>query len=156
MRSFKALIIRSAPSLAAILLVSCAGGPSLNPPSGTIAGITVPKSKVVVRQEQMLKFTGLTYVLPAGEYRPAYEDAIGIYYEAPSKVIQRENFLGMHIPDRPFDGGIFLERANPQVSKIYLVAPGNEGGEIHRMLHGGRPYKVSDSPQPIQFQLIKS
>jgi hypothetical protein len=149
-------IIRLAPSLAAILFVSCMSAPSVKPTSGTIAGITAAQSKVVVRQEQRFKFAGVTYVLTVGEYRPAYEDTIGIYYEAPKKLIQKEDFLGMHIPDKIVDGGIFLERANPKLSKIYKVAPKNEGGEIQRMLIGGKPIIIPRSPQAIQFQLIKS
>ncbi len=149
-------IIRFASGLAAVLLVSCMTAPTVKPPSGTIAGITAAKSKVVVRQVQSFKFAGLTYVLTVGEYRPAYEDTVGIYYEAPNKVIQKENFMGIQVPDKIVDGGIFLERANPKVSKIYKVAPKDEGGEIQRIMIGGKPIVIPREPQSIQFQLIKS
>lgn len=138
-------------------LYGCAGGPALNPPSGTIGGISAPKSKVVLsRQQEAKQGINVTYVLPAGDYRAAFEDETGIYYEAPSKVIMKENFLGMNLPGKPFTGGIFLERANPKVAKIYSIAPENEGGEIHRMLKGGRPGKPIIPRQPIQFQLTRS
>ena len=108
-----------------------------------IGGISAPKSKVVVRQQQDVRMAiNVTNVLPAGDYRPAFEDATGIYYEAPSKVIMKENFLGINLPGKPFTGGIFLERANPQVAKIYGITPENEGGEIQRMMKGGRPAKT--------------
>jgi hypothetical protein len=152
-----ALAMRSTIVSGAILLVSCVSGPPLNPPSGTIGGISAAKSKVVLHQQQDLKLAStITYVYPAGDYRPVYEDATGIYYEAPSKIIQKEIFLGMHVPDKPFTGGIFLERGNPGVAKIYGVHPLNEGGEIQRMLKGGRPVKPFLPRQPLQFQLTRS
>ena len=149
-------LIRFAPGLAAILFVGCMSAPSVKPTSGTIAGIPAAQSKVVVRQEQTFKFAGLTYVLTVGEYRPAYEDTVGVYYEAPNKLIQKENFIGIQVPDKIVDGGIFLERANPKVSKIYKVAPKDEGGEIQRMRIGGKPIIIPRAPQQIQFQLTKS
>jgi hypothetical protein len=157
MHLIPALVVRSAIVSGAILFVSCAGGPPLNPPSGMIGGVSAAKSKVVVHQQQELKLaSNLTNVFPAGDYRPAYEDATGIYYEAPSKIILKEVFLGMHVPDKPFTGGIFLERTSPGVAKIYGIYPANEGGEIQRMLKGGRPAKPFSPRQPIQFQLTKS
>lgn len=157
MHLIPAFVVRSAIVSGAILLVSCASGPKLNPPSGVIGGISAAKSKVVVRQQQELKLaSNISDVFPAGDYRPAFEDATGIYYEAPSQVIQKEIFLGMHVPDRPFTGGIYLERTSPGVAKIYGINPGNQGGEIERMLKGGRPGKPTVPRQPIQFQLTKS
>jgi hypothetical protein len=140
----------------AILLVSCAG-PPLNPPSGTIGGISAPKSKVVLKRQQEVKVgINVAYVLPAGDYRPAFEDKTGVYYEAPSKIIMKENFLGLNLPGKPLPGGIFLERSNPNVAKIYGIVPENEGGEIQRMLKGGRPVKPMLPREPVQFQLTKS
>ena len=157
MHVIPALVVRSAIVSGAILLVSCSSGPPLNPPSGTIAGISAPKSKVVLRQQQEVRLAvNITNVLPAGDYPPAFEDATGIYYEAPSKCISRENFLGIQLRDEPFTGGIFLERANPQVAKIYGITPENQGGEIQRMMKGGRPAKPLLPREPIQFQLTKS
>lgn len=140
----------------AILFTGCAGKP-FNPPTGMIGGISAPHAKVFLRQQQEVKLAGnIDYILPAGEYRPAVQDETGIYFEAPSKVIMKENFLGIHLPGRPYDGGIFLERNNPQSAKIYHVVPANEGGEIQRMLKGGRPDKPMIPREPIQFQLKKS
>ena len=148
-------ISRSITGLVAILFAACVSAPSVKPPSGTIAGIAAEKSRVVVRHPQTFKFAGLTYVLTIGEYRPVYEDAIGIYYQAPQRLIEKENFVGIQMPDKLLDGGIFLERANPKLSKIYKVAP-KEGGEIPRILIGGKPIIIPREPQSIQFQLIKS
>jgi hypothetical protein len=141
--------------LGVTFLVGCAGT-VVKPPSGMIGGIPAPKSKVVLRQEQELKVIfSVSWVLPAGDYRPAVEDETGIYYEAPSKVIMKEVFLGMHLKGRPYDGGIFLARNNPQVAKIYFVVPMNEGGEIMRWLKGGRPDKPMTPREPVQFQLTR-
>src|SRR5688500_10080793 len=145
-----------APLLAGAFLVAGCAGTVVRPPSGTIGGIPAPKSKVVLHQEQEVKtHLNLSFVLPAGEYRPAVEDENGIYFEAPSKVIMKEVFLGMNLRGKPFGGGIFLERSNPQVAKIYLMVPANEGGEIQRWLKGGRPDKPITPKQPVQFQLTR-
>jgi hypothetical protein len=68
----------------------------------------------------------------------------------------KENFLGMNLPGKPFAGGIFLERSNPQVAKVYMVTPANEGGEIQRLMKGGRPEKPMAPSQPVQFHLTRS
>jgi hypothetical protein len=135
------------------LLCGCAGEP-INPPSGSIGGISAAQSKVVLQRETLVRMRGnVDYVYPAGDYRPAYQDATGVYYEAPSKVIMKENFLGIHLPGKPMEGGIFLERHNPGVAEIYGVYPRNEGGEIQRMLKGGRPMKPLAPLEPIKFEL---
>jgi hypothetical protein len=140
----------------AILFSGCAGTP-LNPPSGMIAGISASKSKVLLSREQEAKVaSNIAFILPAGEYRPVYEDADGVYFEAPSKIIMKENFVGINLPGNPFDGGIYLHRNNPQVAKIYSVVSRNQGGEIQRMLKGGRPEKPMLPRQPVQFQLTHS
>jgi hypothetical protein len=156
MHRFRSVISRFTLVSAALVLFGCAGGPKLAPPSGVIGGISAANSRIILRQEQSAKIaSNVSYVLPAGDYRPAYEDTTGVYYEAPSKVIQKEIFLGMNIPDRPFAGGIFLERANPGVAKVYIITPANEGGEIMRLMKGGRPAKPILPRAPIQFELTK-
>jgi hypothetical protein len=54
--------------------------------------------------------------LPAGEYRPAYEDNDYYYYQAPAKlVINRFN-------SRMFDGGIYIPRSGATVLRgCYFV-----------------------------------
>jgi hypothetical protein len=64
--------------------------------------------------------------------------------------------LGIRVTDLLLEGGIFLERANPKLSKIYKVAPKNGGGEMQRMRFGGKPIIIPRAPMAIQFQLIKS
>jgi hypothetical protein len=149
------LLARVSAVLVALILSGCAGT-TFRPPSGKIGGIPATKAKAVLRTQQEFKMASITFILPAGNYRAAFEDESGIYFEAPSKVIMRENFLGMKIPDKPFDGGIFLERSAPQTAKIYTVVPANEGGEIQRMLHGGRPGKPMPTKEPVVFELTRS
>lgn len=139
--------------LVAVCLCGCASTP-LNPPTGTIGGISAAQSKVVLREEQLVRMRGnVDYVYPAGDYRVAYQDTTGVYYEAPSKVIMKENFLGMKLPGKPMEGGIFLERSNPKVAKIYGVYPRNQGGEIQRMMQGGRPMEPQSPMVPVRFEL---
>jgi hypothetical protein len=118
-----------------------------------IGGMPASKSKVVLRKEQSFKFLNVHYTYPAGDYRPAYEGATGVYYEAPGAVVMQENFLGMGMPKHPYTGGIFVERADPKRANLYLVAPNNEGGEIQRALKGGRPYILNREPVTIDFEL---
>ena len=137
----------------ASVLCACAAT-RLNPPSGSIGGLAATQSRVVLPAQQEVRVAiNVTYVLPAGEYRPVMENDAGIYYESPSKVFMRENFLGMQLRDKPFDGGIYLERAAPQVAKIYVTVPVNQGGEIQRLLSGGRPAKPILPREPIVFEL---
>jgi hypothetical protein len=138
------------------VLCGCAGK-SLNPPSGRIGEFPASQSKIVLREQQLVRMRGnIDYVYPAGDYRVAYEDAVGVYYEAPSKVMMKENFLGIHLPGHPFDGGIYLERVNPHIAKVYIVTPQNEGGEIQRMIRGGRPQEPRVPLVRVQFELKKS
>jgi hypothetical protein len=145
---------RLVASLCAVILLGGCAGESLNPPSGRIGGISAAQSKVILTRETLVRMRGnVDYVYPAGEYRPAYQDAAGLYFEAPSKVIMKENFLGLHLPGKPMTGGIFLDRQNPTVAKIYAVNPENEGGEIQRMMKGGRPNPPLAPLEPIKFEL---
>jgi hypothetical protein len=101
--------------------------------------------------------SNVTFVFPAGDYRPVFENAAGIYFEAPSKIIMNEKFFGLaQLPGRPLTGGIFLERSNPTVAKTYLIMTGEGEGEIPRYLHAGRPSKPTPPREPIQFELRKS
>ena len=86
-------------------------------------------------------------VLPAGEYRAVFSDAEGIYYEAPSKLIEKQTIAGMHAPDLPFAGGIFLERLNPHTAKIWGMSLGSSDP--------GRPAKLIIPESAIQFRLTR-
>jgi hypothetical protein len=154
-QTFRGYVLPVSILLCGFLLGGCATGPALSPPSGTIGAIPAANSKVVLRQQQEVKQSGmLSYTYPAGEYRPAYQDDAGIYYEAPSKIIMNERFFGaIPLRGKPMEGGIFLDRNNPGQAQIYGVVPANEGGEIQRLLRGGRPAKPLVPAEPIQFEL---
>jgi hypothetical protein len=54
-------------------------------------------------------------ILPAGEYRPLYEDADYYYYQAPSKVVVND------LTSLLFDGGIYLARGTTIPRGWYYV-----------------------------------
>jgi len=54
-------------------------------------------------------------LLPAGEYRPVYEDDQCYYYQAPSKVVV--NDLGSLL----FDGGMYVMRGDTTPSGWYYI-----------------------------------
>ena len=114
-------------------------------------------AKVVVRQLQEVKVAvNMSYVMPAGEYKPVMENDKGIFFEAPNPLFAKEVFLGMNVPAKLFKGGIFLDRSDPHTALIYGITPENQGGEIQRMLYGGRPAKPLKPRQPIVFELKRS
>src|ERR1044072_5804503 len=116
-------LVRSLLLPGAMFLVSCSSGPSLNPPTGNVAGMAATKSKLVVSHEQTFRYGNMVYAFPAGDYRPVYQDASGVYYEAPSSVIRRENVFVVNLSKEMVSGGILLDRANPQVARIYEIPP---------------------------------
>lgn len=139
----------------ALLFVSCATVPPLDPPSGFIAGIPVEKSKVVVLQSQEVKLSAInSNVMPPGEYRPVFEDNSGVYYQAPAAIIYRETFLGAQLPEKVFRGGIYLERANPQVAKIYEKQTAEQGPRRSLLAWSIKVPRNGVVPRdPIKFQL---
>ncbi len=113
--------------LPVLILSGCASVP-LRPPSGSIRDIPTTEARVVLRAKQDVRASiKVSYLLLAGEYRPVMENDTGVYFEAPSKVFLRETFLTAQLPNKPFDGGIFLERSAPQVAKLYLTVPKQSG-----------------------------
>ena len=141
--------------MAPLLLVSCSTVPPLDPPSGFIAGIPVAKSKVVLLQSQEVKLSPINSdVLPAGEYRPVFEDNTGVYYQAPAGIIYRETFLGGRLPEQVFLGGIYLERANPQLARIYEKQTAEQGPRRSLLTWSIKLPRNGFVPQqPINFQL---
>lgn len=137
-----------------VFLASCeTAPPPLSPPSGVIGRIPAGKSKLVVPRQQEVRFAEntITNVLPAGVYRPVAGNDAGVFYEAPSKIIERQTVAGMRIPDRPFTGGIFVERTNPQAAMIYEARSeiGAEGTPQHQ------PGKTFSPRDPIQLRLTR-
>ena len=135
--------------VAMFLLVSCSTPPPTppSPPAGVIGGIPAMQSKVVLRQQEVKMSANITDLLPAGEYRAAYGDPNGVYYEAPSKIIERQGIIGMRTPDLPFTGGIYLERANPTAAKIWEMSQDPVAGR--------RPGKLYSPEEQIGFKLTR-
>jgi hypothetical protein len=61
-------------------------------------------------------------ILPAGEYRPLYEDADYYYYQAPSKVVVND------LTSLMFDGGVYVARGATIPSGWYYV--GQDGSQV--------------------------
>lgn len=140
----------------AATLIGCAGR-SVRPPSGSIGGITAATAKVVLRQQQEVKtHVNMSYVLPAGDYKAVMENDTGIFFEAPSPLFAKEIFLGINVPAKLIKGGIYLDRSAPQTALIYGITSENQGGEIQRMLYGGRAGKPLKPRQPIVFELKRT
>jgi len=142
-------------TVASLLLVSCSTVPPLDRPSGLIAGIPVEKSRVVVLQSQEVKLSPInSNVMPAGEYRPVFEDKTGVYYQAPSAIIYRETFLGARLADQVFSGGIYLERANPRAARIYEKQTAEQGPRGSLLAWSVKVPRNGVVPrEPINFKL---
>lgn len=145
------------PVVAPLLLVSCSTVPPLTPPSGFIAGIPVEKSKIVMPHVQEVKLSPInSNVLPAGEYRPVSEDSTGVYYQAPAAIIYRETFFSAQLPEQAFVGGIYLERANPRMAKIYEKQTAERGPHHSILLWAVKFSRSGFAPtEPINFKLTR-
>jgi hypothetical protein len=54
-------------------------------------------------------------ILPAGEYRPLYEDDQVYYYQAPSKVVVND------LTSLLYDGGIYVQRGSTKPTGWYYI-----------------------------------
>jgi len=54
-------------------------------------------------------------ILPAGEYRPLYEDDQVYYYQAPSKVVVND------LTSLLYDGGIYVQRGSTTPAGWYYI-----------------------------------
>jgi uncharacterized protein YcfL len=141
--------------VAPLLLVGCSTMPPLDRTSGFIAGIPVEKSKLVVSKAQEVKLSAInSNLLPAGEYRPVHQDNTGVYYQAPAAIIYRETSFGIRQPDQVFLGGIYLERANPKVARIYEKQTAEQGPRRSLLTWAVKIPRNGVIPrEPIDFQL---
>ena len=55
--------------------------------------------------------------LPAGEYRPLYEDDGGYYFQSPAQVI----LTSAGIPMKEMNAGLFVKRGSTEPTKWYLI-----------------------------------
>jgi hypothetical protein len=54
--------------------------------------------------------------MPAGEYKPLYEDDKGYYYQAPQKITGRDSFWPLLM-----DGGLYLKRNMTKPDQLYFI-----------------------------------
>jgi hypothetical protein len=60
-------------------------------------------------------------ILPAGEYRPLYEDDRAYYYQAPTKVVVND------LASSLYDGGIYVQRGTTTPTGWYFQGADSEG-----------------------------
>jgi hypothetical protein len=103
-------------ALAVIALAGCASGTmrplSSKPP---VAKIVLPAPYAASGWSGVLPPIKFRVLLPAGEYRPLYEDDQSYYYQAPSKVVVND-FVSLM-----FDGGIYVARGTTTPLGWYYI-----------------------------------
>jgi hypothetical protein len=72
-------------------------------------------SKVVLTDPYPVHHRFTRIILPAGTYRPLYEDDKFFYYQAPAKVVVNRFFSKM------FDGGVYVKRGDTALRGWYYV-----------------------------------
>lgn len=103
-----------AASLAVFMLAGCA---TLRPISSKppVPKLVLSTPFSVTAWEGLLPPTPFKVILPAGEYRPLYEDDQAYYYQAPSKVVVNDIVSSM------YDGGIYVLRGTTAPRGWYYV-----------------------------------
>ncbi len=120
--------------IAALLLaLACAAGLRPLTDEDTIAGVRALDTSYRVKDlVRVVAPTGRHYVLPVGEYRPRNADASGVFYEAPTGVIEIAGFSkhplpgGVYVantPGRPFESpSLWIERGRGKITRFPLPA----------------------------------
>jgi hypothetical protein len=75
-----------------------------------------PVSSLILSSPVTERLALSTHILPAGEYKPAYEDSGGYYYQAPSKIISKDFIAYLE------DGGIYIRRGSTNPTAFYILA----------------------------------
>ena len=97
-----------------VALVGCS---SVRPVSST------PPTSAIVVAEAFTVHEVTRVNFPAGEYKPAFEDKNGFYYQAPVKVIA--NLMFTYVGD----GGLYLKKGDKEPSQWYFIT---DGGRMTR------------------------
>jgi hypothetical protein len=102
------LVLRSA-ALGGLVALVTACAPAVRPIESTdLVGGGPSAGRVTVRVKAVIEVPApfsVVYVLPVGEYRPAYADGHGSYFESPTGIVERadgsERTLvgGLHLPN---------------------------------------------------------
>jgi hypothetical protein len=100
--------------LALFVLAGCATmRPISSPPP--LAKIVIPAPFSTAAWAGYLPPIKYTVILPAGEYRPLYEDDQYYYYQAPAKVVVND------LVSTLYDGGIYVARGSTTLGGWYYT-----------------------------------
>ena len=121
-------------TVALVVLSSCA---NYRPVSSNRGLNGFPGAGLVVVLEKPFSFRpGLVVnTLPAGTYRPAFEDEDGIYFQAPTKVI-----IGDIVGSTLHDGGVYIKFAAATEPYYYVL-----------IIRAG----IFRLPEEFQFKLVR-
>lgn len=108
---------------AALVLSSCAPELSLLTPQTTIAGEAVNSVRLRVHQPFTFRPALYSATYPAGLYVPRFEDANGVYFEAPSQLLMQTVAGG-----RTGFGGIYVSKGSWDLYQAYI----DENGAIYK------------------------
>lgn len=126
--------------LLAFSVVVCLGGcaQTLLPanPSSTIQGEPVTAAPVFVQRAFVVGLAGTRFEFPAGAYRPAFEDADGIYFSAEAPVLMQDLLFGSKV----WLGGVYVRRKTWHGARPYLVQPAGNVSLLdpNESIHVGR------------------
>ena len=117
-------MIRRVPNvlIATVVLIGClAGCSSLQPLSATrtLNGYPAKDMIVIVPEPYSFKPVSVTHTLPAGAYTPVLEDANGVYFQSPSKLLL-DGVFGPTL----HDGGIFFKGGISSDVYEYIILRG--------------------------------
>jgi hypothetical protein len=79
-----------------------------------------PESAIVLNAPAIVSESGTITMFPVGEYRPAYEDRGGYYFQAPTKVLVDEVAVFAH------EGGLYVARGESEPTRWYVIGENGE------------------------------
>jgi len=82
----------------ALVLAACATGTHSITPSDILGGGPAIETTLLVKRECSVSMAGHVYLLPVGEYRPTRADSHGVFYAAPSGVVEKHGDTQRTIP----------------------------------------------------------
>jgi hypothetical protein len=117
-----------------VVALACASPPRPVTGEDRIAGAPALETSYRVKDQVIVSASSaVEYVLPVGEYRPRHADDEGIFYAAPTGLLERAGFSkrvvpgGIYVasgPGRPFEHpAVYVERSDGRV--VRLPMPGS-------------------------------
>lgn len=79
-----------------------------------------PESAIVLNAAAIVSESGTITTFPAGEYRPAYEDRGGYYFQAPTKVLVDDVAVFAR------EGGLYVARGGSEPTRWYVIGESGE------------------------------